>query len=150
MKSLLLASAVTCLLAASGAPLHSILIGPLIATQQAELTASDPGAGDLFGESVSISGDTVVVGAHRDSGAVGFYSGSAYVFVRSGTSWSEQHKLTASDAAIGDRFGKSVSIWGDTAVVSAAFDADAGTSSGSAYVFVRSGTSWSEQQKTHG
>src|SRR4029079_6711032 len=76
-------------------------------------------------------------------------AGSAYVFVRSGTSWSQQAKLTASDAATGDAFGRNgVGISGDTVVVGAPFDdTGAGSDAGSAYVFVRSGTSWSQQQK---
>jgi hypothetical protein len=57
------------------------------------------------------------------------------VFTRSGTSWSQQQKLTASDAAAGDNFGRSVSISGNTVVASAPNDDDGGTSSGSAYVF---------------
>jgi PKD repeat protein len=103
-------------------------------TQQAKLTASDGATFDRFGASVAISGDTVVVGAHFD-GDAGFVSGSAYVFVRSGTTWTQQAKLTAADAAGGNRFGDSVAISGDTVVVGAASDDDAGPLSGSAYVF---------------
>ena len=75
--------------------------------------------------------------------------GSAYVFVRSWTAWSQQQKLTASDAAAGDLFGHSVAISGETVVVGAPFDdiGAAGSDQGSAYVFVRSGAIWSEQQK---
>ena len=65
----------------------------------------------------------------------GTNSGSAYVVVRSGTTWSEQAKLTASDAAVRDRFGISVSISGETAVVGAYLNDDTGSDSGSAYVF---------------
>src|SRR6266498_4582739 len=109
-------------------------------SQQAKLTASDAAAGDIFGFSVAVTGDTVVVGASGDN----MLAGSAYVFVRSGTGWSQQAKLTASDAASGDRFGAAVGISGDTAVVGAQFG---DTIAGSAYVFVRSGTSWSQQAK---
>ena len=87
-----------------------------------------------------------MVGAYRDSDA-GNHSGSAYVFVRSGTTWTEQAKLTASDAQAGDWFGIAVALSGDTAVVGAYRDSDAGSFSGSAYVFVRSGTTWTEQAK---
>ncbi len=76
----------------------------------------------------------MVVGAHLNDDA-GSRSGSAYVFVRSGGAWSQQAKLTASDAAASDFFGSSVSISGDTVVVGACCDDDAGSSSGSAYVF---------------
>ena len=85
----------------------------------------------------------MVVGASFD----GSQSGSAYVFVRSGTVWSQQTKLNASDAAAGDHFGTSVSINGNTVVVGAWQDDDAGTNSGSAYVFVRSGSTWFQQTK---
>jgi len=115
-------------------------------TQQAKLTASDAAERDRFGISVSISGDTAIVGASDDDDA-GPNSGSAYVFVRSGTTWTEQAKLTASDAFEADRFGTSVSILGDTAIAGVPGDDDAGSSSGSAYVFTRSGTTWTEQDK---
>jgi hypothetical protein len=114
--------------------------------QQAKLTAADATAGDQFGRSVSIDGDTVLIGAHLDEDG-GFQSGSAYVFMRNGTNWTQQAKLTAADAAIGDRFGSSVDLDGDTALVSAHLDDDVGGNSGSAYVFVRNGTNWVEQVK---
>ena len=81
--------------------------------EDAKLTASDAAAGDFFGASVAISGDTIVVGAHLNDDA-GSDSGSAYVFTRSGTIWTEQAKLTASDAAAGDFFGLQVAVSGDT------------------------------------
>eukprot|EP01047_Picozoa_sp_COSAG01_P108983 COSAG01_NODE_37878_length_497_cov_2.331658_1_plen_95_part_10 len=93
-----------------------------------------------------MAGDTAVIGAHYDDDA-GSASGSAYAFVRTGTSWSQQAKLTASDAAAGDYFGVSVAVAGDTAVIGASDDDDAGSDSGSAYAFVRTGTSWSQQAK---
>ena len=110
-----------------------------------KLTASDASADDLFGVSVSISGDRAVVGAHYDDYA-GTDSGSAYVFRwdDNGTPsdpsddfWGEEQKLTASDAAPGDYFGYAVSINGDRAIVGAYYDDDAGDRSGSAYVFRR-------------
>ena len=115
-------------------------------SQQAKLTATDPGFTDFLGWSVAISGDTIVVGARLDDAAAQ-NSGSAYVFVRSGATWSQQAKLTPSDAALNDEFGYSVAVSGDTAVVGTPFDDDAGNESGSAYVFVRSGTTWSQQAK---
>ena len=119
-------------------------------TQQAKLTASDAAELDKFGISVSVDGDTAVVGAYQDDDAVaGTNSGSAYVFTRSGTTWTQQAKLTASDAAASDRFGISVSVDGDTAVVGAHKDGDVvtGTNSGSTYVFIRSGSTWTQQAK---
>jgi hypothetical protein len=115
-------------------------------TQQAKLAASDTAAGDEFGLSVAVSGDTAIVGARYDDDA-GDRSGSAYIFVRNGTSWTQQAKLTASDAAAGNEFGVSVAISGEVAIVGAWRDDDAGDASGSAYIFVRSGTSWTQQSK---
>ena len=96
----------------------------------------------VFGNSVAISGETVVVGAQFDDGAAGFEQGSAYVFVRSGGVWTQQQKLEASDAAAGDVFGFSVAISGETVVVGAPMMmAQRASDQGSAYVFVRSGGS---------
>lgn len=115
-------------------------------SQQAKLTASDGSSDDFFGGSVSVSGDTLLVGASEDDDQ-GPQSGSAYVFVRSGTTWSQQAKLTASDGATDDEFGGSVSLDGNTAVIGARWNDGAGADSGSAYVFARSGTTWSEQAR---
>ncbi len=114
--------------------------------QQAKLTASDAAAGDRFGNSVAIFGDTAIIGAYRDDHAGGEDAGAAYVFVRSGTVWSEQAKLIGADAAAGDEFGGSVALDGDTAIIGAWGDDHAGGfNAGSAYVFVRSGTAWTQQ-----
>jgi FG-GAP repeat len=115
-------------------------------SQQAKLTASDAAANDYFGVSVSVSGDTIVVGAYLDDDG-GDGSGSVYVFTRTGTSWSQQAKLTASDAAAFDFFGNRVAVSGDTAVVGATGHSDDGSNSGSTYVFTRTGASWSQQAK---
>jgi len=111
-------------------------------TEQAKLLASDGAAGDWFGSSVSIYGDTAVIGEPGDN-----YNGSAYIFTRSDTIWTEQEKLIASDGAGGDFFGISVSIYGDTAIIGANEDDDNERASGSAYIFTRSGTVWTEQAK---
>jgi hypothetical protein len=120
-------------------------------TEQTKLTASDGATGDFFGFSVSLSGDgtTALVGAYRADTAAGFDVGAAFVFTRTGTSWTEQRKLTAGDGTDSDHFGYSVALSGDgnTALVGANLDDTAGGDEGSAYVFVRSGTSWTEQQK---
>jgi hypothetical protein len=105
---------------------------------QAKLTASDGGSGDQFGYSVALSGSTAVVGAPGWTSG----TGSAYVFVRSGTTWSQQAQLAASDAIGGDNFGWSVAVYGGTAMVGAASKS---ASTGAAYVFVRSRSGWSEQ-----
>lgn len=115
-------------------------------TEQAILIASDGENGDQFGISVSIEGDTIVIGAYHDDDN-GANSGSAYIFTRSGTIWTEQMKLTADDGEASDEFGRSVSISGDTVIIGARNDDDNITNSGSAYVYTRIGTTWSEQAK---
>ena len=115
-------------------------------SQQQKLVASTRTDYDQFGEAVAINGDTIVVGAlFEDSG--GSNSGTAYVFTRSGTTWSQQQKLVASDAAANDQFGSNVAIAGDTIVVGALYEDAGGSNAGAAYVFTRSGTTWSQQQK---
>lgn len=114
--------------------------------QQQKLTAGDAPAAANFGSSVAISGETTVIGARADATS-GFDAGSAYVFVRSGAAWSQQQKLIANDAAAASQFGISVAISGDTALVGAFLDDAAAMNSGSAYVFVRSGSAWAQEQK---
>ena len=115
-------------------------------TQQAQLTASDGGPFDFFGASVAIDGDTVVVGAWQDTVGSNFFQGSAYVFTRSGSTWTQQAQLVASDGAGDDHFGISVAVSGNTAVVGA-YNDDVGANGdqGSAYVFTRSGSTWTQQ-----
>ncbi|MBI4703474.1 MAG: FG-GAP repeat protein [Deltaproteobacteria bacterium] len=115
-------------------------------TEQAKLLASDGAADDWFGYSVSLSGDTALVGAYGDDDK-DKERGSAYVFIRNGASWTEQAKLVASDGHDGDQLGISVSLSGDTALVGAYHDNDNGKDSGSVYVFIRNGASWTEQAK---
>jgi hypothetical protein len=115
-------------------------------TQQAKLLASDGAAGDEFGYCVDLDGDTALVGAIHDDDN-GADSGSAYVFTRSGFIWTQQAKLLTLDGAAGDQFGFYVSLDHDTAVISANWDDDNGNDSGSVYVFVRSGTTWTQQAK---
>ena len=116
-------------------------------SEQQQLVPADGAVSAGFTWSVSVSGDTVVVGAPSDETAGGLYAGSAYVFVRSGTVWSQQRKLRAADGAWDDLFGWSVSVSGDTVVVGAPGDDAVGSFKGWAYVFERSGTGWSQQQK---
>jgi len=112
-------------------------------SQKAKLLPSDGAASDQFGRSVSVSGNTAVIGASTDDDN-GSASGSAYVFDLSGATGviNEAAKLRASDAAASDQFGFSVSVSGNTAVIGAFGDDDNGSSSGSAYLFVRSGGAW--------
>ena len=137
-------------------------------SQQAYLKASNIDALDGFGWSVAIHGDTLVVGAHQeDSNATGVNgiqgnnsaadSGAAYVFTRSGETWSQQAYLKASNTDAGDKFGDVVAISGDTIVVGVALEDSSATGvngsqgnnsaadAGAAYVFTRSGETWSQQ-----
>jgi hypothetical protein len=132
---------------AEGEAVYPLIIDPTFSQQQ-KLTASDGAAGVLFGFSVAISGETIVVGAPFDNVGAIFFAGSAYVFVRSGATWSLQQKLTASDGARYNSFGYSVAISDETIVVGALEDdVESKQAEDSAYVFVRSGTTWSQQQK---
>ena len=109
-------------------------------SQQAKLTAADGGPGDAFGDAVSISKGTALVGAFGKD----YQTGAAYVFVHSGATWSQQAKLTAADAARGAAFGWSVATTGSTALIGAGFD---NSKPGAAYVFTRSQTAWSQRVK---
>jgi hypothetical protein len=108
--------------------------------QEAKLVASDGVGGDYFGFSVSINGNYTIIGAYQDDSA----RGSAYVFKRSGSSWSQEAKLVASDGSTEDYFGCSVSIDSDSVIIGALGD---DLTSGSAYVFKCSGSSWSQEAK---
>lgn len=117
--------------------------------------ASNPGMGDNFGYNIAIDGDTVVVGAPNEDGATddasdaanaATDSGAAYVFVRSKSTWKQQAYLKAlvsGQAAAGEALGASVAIDGDTIVLGAPNP----TGVGAAYVFVRSGGTWTQQAK---
>ena len=110
--------------------------------QQAELTASDAIAGAQFGQAVALSGDTLVIGAPLDRPTPSaFQGGSAYVFTRNGTTWSQQAKVISPNPTLQGNFANSVAVNGDTAVIGAA------RNERSAYVFTRTGTTWSQQAK---
>lgn len=110
-------------------------------SEAAMLIAGDAAAGQLFGYAVAMDGDTAVVGARGDDHA-GDFSGAAYVFRREANGWMEEGKLVAYDSAAGHNFGYSVAVSGDRVVVGARGDGHAGSLSGSAYVFERSGGVW--------
>ena len=110
--------------------------------QQQKITADDGSFGDNFGYSVAIEGETAIVGAYSDDG-----NGSAYLFHWDGASWVQQQKITASDGAANDYFGRSVAIDAGRAIVGAYLDDDNGEASGSAYLYHWDGNSWAEQQK---
>lgn len=110
-------------------------------TQRAKLVASDGEVGDQLGWSVALDGDVALAGAFRDDDN-GDRAGAAYVFERSDGSWGQRAKLVADDGATRDKFGETVALDGDVALVGAPWDDDDGRQSGSAYVFERSGGSW--------
>ena len=128
-------------------------------SHQAYLKSPNAETNDNFGMSVAVSGDTAIVGASGEDSA----SGAAYVFVRSGTTWSHQAYLKAPNAGNNDNFGISVAVSGDTAVAGAPAedsnttaiingstlglpaDTGANINTGAAYVFIRSGITWTHQ-----
>ncbi len=102
-----------------------------------KLTASDGAANDYFGFSVSISGDTIVVGASMDDTGINIDQGSAYIFSRNqggSNNWGQVKKMYASDGTVSDHFGESVSISGDTIVVTSKYD---NSNQGAAYIYKR-------------
>ncbi len=128
---------VLCLLGTIGATSDARASGnPQFAVQTSLSGSSDA----FFGYSVAIDADTAIVGAWNDNGG----NGAAYVFVRTGTSWSRQQELTASDGASGDLFGYSVAVSGNTALVGAVGHA---SNQGYVYAFTRNGSVWTQQQE---
>ena len=120
-----------------------------------KLVASSPGINYYFGASVAVSGDTAVVGTNREEGQAGA-AGAAYIFQRhegGADNWGEVKKLTASDAETEARFGNSVALSGDTAIVGAPGEdagGDIGDNFGAAYVFQRDqggASNWGEVKK---
>jgi hypothetical protein len=112
-------------------------------SQQQKLLASDGALDDRFGKSVGITSDYAVVGSHWDDN----FAGSAYIFSRSGTVWTQEAKLLAADRESGQLFGFSAHISGLTAVIGASGDNQGGDSAGAAYVFVKDGSNWVQQAK---
>ncbi|MHC5212340.1 MAG: FG-GAP repeat protein [Planctomycetota bacterium] len=115
-------------------------------SQEAKLVASDADAADQFGYSVGVDGDLIVVGTPDDEDAATL-AGSAYVFRFNGSSWVEEDKFLASDAATEDVFGTSVAVSGDAILVGAPQDDDDGAYSGSVYVFRHNGSVWVQETK---
>jgi hypothetical protein len=113
--------------------------------QQAKFKQTDPGVNNSFGFSVSLSGDVAILAAGVNNGPVTF-SGAAYVFRRTGTTWAQEQKLVASDPASFDGFGLPVKIDGNVAIVSA-YDEDPPAQSGAAYVYARANGVWSQVKK---
>ena len=117
-------------------------------SQQAQLASPNGSWGNSFGYSASICRDFALVGANEDN-ENGEYSGSAYIFRHEGTNWIQQAKLLASGGSSGDRFGSSVSISGNYAVIGSPKDDDdiGGSDCGSVYIFKNDGVSWIQQKR---
>ncbi|MBC8257417.1 MAG: FG-GAP repeat protein, partial [SAR324 cluster bacterium] len=141
--------------------------------QESYIKAANNDAGDSFGYSVSISGDTMVVGAFREgsnqttitngttasSNDSNSESGAVYVYKRTGTSWAQEAYIKAANNDAGDYFGISVSISGDTMVVGASREgsnqttitngtnasSDDSSTNGAVYVYKRTGTNWAQE-----
>lgn len=123
--------------------------------ERQRLQASDAAPNDWFGQSLHVSADgkTMVVGAFFDDNSGGQDAGSVYVYGHSGSTWTQQARLQASDAAPNDRFGEFVraSDDGKTIFVGSPFDDDnAGTDAGSVYVYRLNNSVWSQSQKIRG
>ncbi|PWT93941.1 MAG: hypothetical protein C5B55_03610, partial [Blastocatellia bacterium] len=118
--------------------------------QQQKLLPADVVNGDTFGAAVAIDGDTAVVSApiHKVNNIAGV--GAVYVFVRNGTTWTQEQELTPNDGALNNQFGSAVAIAGNTIMVGE-WMATVGANSrqGAVYVFTRSpgGTTWTQVQK---
>ena len=110
---------------------------------EAVLAAEDGEATDAFGSSVSLSGDRALVGASSEDSFGRTGNGAAYVFVRSGTTWSQEAKLASGNPESSGAFGSSVSLSGDRALIGAPLETTVGPLGGRAYGFVRSGSTWS-------
>ena len=112
--------------------------------QQTKLLATDAQAGGNFGFSVALDGNTAIIGAsHYRSSEIE----AAYIFTRSGSTWTQQAKLLASDRQLGDHFGLSVALDGNTAIVGAPYEDTGKNNAGAAYLFTRTGSTWTQQAK---
>ncbi len=111
---------------------------------QGKLLPGDGKAGDRFGNSIAIDGNTAFIGAYTRQGG-----GAVYVFTRNGAGiWQEQYRLTAADAQDKDLFGRSISLYGDTVAIGATGDDENGSEAGAVYIFVRdSSGKWQQQDK---
>ena len=117
--------------------------GPVDLAFHEKVVAADGDRDDNFGRAVAVDGDTAVITAPRDDQPNGEDGGSAYVFTKSGGGWRQEAKIAATEGESDDRFGSSVAISGDTAVVGAALaDGPNGTDSGSVAVFERASGDW--------
>ncbi len=116
-------------------------------TQEAKLLAPDGAMLDFFGRAVAVHGDTALIGSHEDDDS-GSNSGSAYVFRDDGAgNWSFEQKLVSPTARPLDLFGLSLDLDEDFAIIGATGDDEVRTDAGAAFVFVRDGTTWTNEAK---
>ncbi len=108
-----------------------------------KVTASDGSDGARFGTDIDIFGNYAIAGAPGDNQV----RGAAYIFKFNGNIWEESAKLTAINGIPGDYFGGAVATDGDYAVIGAEYDDDKGDDAGAAYIFKRSGDTWTQQAK---
>lgn len=112
--------------------------------QEDKLIADDADAFRWFGVDVDLQGSLALIGAYGDEESAGLESGAAYVFVRSGATWSQQDKLIASDGAMEARFGSAVALDGVNAWIGAPQDPEAADLAGAAYHFRAAGANWNQ------
>ena len=116
--------------------------------QEAKLNGSNAGPNDYFGNSVGISGDTVIVAARHNKVGQNAAQGAVYIFTRTSGVWTQQARIVAADGAGNDDFGEGVGIDGDTVVVGASQAAvGANGFQGAAYIYTRTSGVWTQQAK---
>ena len=115
--------------------------------EEQKLTASDGAVFDLFGNSVALEGNVILVGAPFDDGD-GDTSGSVYVYRYNSPLWVEEQTLTGSDIGEIDQFGFRVALDDEKALVGAPLHDHGGDVAGGAgYLFMYDGTSWMEEDE---
>lgn len=114
-------------------------------SQIATLQPVEGAADDGFCTALSIDGDTLLIGAPGANTGIETDAGAAYVYVRSGAVWTEQARLVAPLVASGAQFGASVAVHGNTAVVGAVNGPPGESTRGAAYVYARTGNTWTVQ-----
>lgn len=111
--------------------------------QEAKLMASDGGETDIFGVRVALSENTALISARRDdTEELGADAGSAYIFVRDSSTWTQQAKLTSPDGLDDDRFGRGVALNGNIAIISAMNHDANGSNTGAVYVYMKGSSGW--------
>jgi FG-GAP repeat len=112
-----------------------------------KITDATGGSGDVFGQSVSISGNYAIVGSNGDDIGGNINQGSASIYQYNGSSWVLMQKITDATGTLADNFGQAVSISGNRAIVGASLDDEAYTDQGSAIIFQYNGSNWVQIQK---